>query len=58
MISRMPTVEMAIAGMTGIAAAAPATLPAALMSLRWGNPFTHRTGSRRLPDERIEGQVC
>src|SRR4051812_14473500 len=55
---KMPTVEMAIVGLTGIGVGAPATVPAALMNLRWGNPFTHRMGSRRLPDERIDGQAC
>jgi len=55
---KLPNVEMAIVGLTGIAIGAPATVPAALMNLRWGNPFTHRVGSRRLPDERIAGHDC
>jgi len=55
---QMANVQMAIIGMTGIAAGAPATLPAMLLNLRWGNPFLHREGSRRLPDERIDGRDC
>jgi hypothetical protein len=55
---KLPILEMAIAGMTGVTVGAPSTVPAALLKLRWGNPFLLVDGSRRGPNERLEGHDC
>jgi hypothetical protein len=55
---KMPNVQAAIIGMTGPAAGAPATLPALLLSMPWGNPFPRVDGSRRGPDVKIDGHAC
>jgi hypothetical protein len=55
---QMPNLETAVAGLTGVSLGASAAVPAALLNLRWGNPFPQGAGSRRGPDQRIDGHPC
>jgi hypothetical protein len=55
---RMPNLQAAVAGLTAVSLGAAATVPAALLNFRWGNPFPRGDGSRRGPDQRIDGHPC
>ena len=55
---RSQSVEMAIAGMTGVAAGAPTQIPAALMKLNWGYPFVRAKDSKLEGREKIRGADC
>lgn len=50
--------ETAIAAMTGVAAASPTTIPAALMALRWGSPWAGAAAAKLEGREKIGGVEC
>lgn len=54
------SLEMAIAGMTGVAVNAPTTIPAALMKMSWGYPFTQAltSGAQLEGSEKIDSLDC
>ena len=50
--------EIAIAGMTGVAQGAPTTIPGALLRLAWGNPFVPVGEARNEGRETVGGVSC
>lgn len=53
-----PSVERAVAGMTGIAMHAPTLVPAALLKLKWGFPFVKMENARLIATEDLDGERC
>ncbi len=52
------SLEKAVSTMTGVAALAPTTLPAALIPLQWGTPWTMNAEARSLGLETLAGVEC
>lgn len=53
-----PSVERAVAAMTGVASGAPTTIPAALMNFEWHNPFANNEKSVMQGRETSGGFEC
>jgi hypothetical protein len=52
------SLEKAVSAMTGVAALAPTTIPAALIPLEWGTPWTMNAEARSLGLETLAGVDC
>lgn len=52
------SLEMAVSAMTGVAAQAPTTIPAALIPLRWGIPWAQTSQAQLIGREPVAGASC
>jgi len=55
---KAPSLEMAIAALTGVAQGAPTTIPGALLRLAWGNPLVPGGEARSDGQEAVGGSAC